>query len=438
MNLNYETKIEKAKESGLAAPIKGTASEYNVRMQFTTEDLSSIAAANMRCYFHWKKQSYNHFSNYLLTECRIDLDYSNWTKYLNIGNTRTSKRKKSEDENKRVMPIGIIAAFSEYSGLAINDLLTEGYVRDLSDTTENQSRKPPLDNSSLDFVNEFLNSFIAENRRFIYRLSETGWYSWMLKQFIDNHEYYLYYLSIMENKRDTVIEETDYLSAIRTGKLYFTEKDGMCGVTMTLDYRSVVEPEVSYNGFVIISELRQCAYCIFQGNHIKPELSFLMFRLRCNEKAVRPLDCRICLSLTTDPERSRPTCHRLLIVRKPLAYEHLNLVTPHLRMNFAHLTLHEDVVLSLLNDCGKDFDEWKAERRKNKSIAKNGGKDVPSRSFILKEDELFELIKGADNPNEIFATLKQKSPSITYGKISSTVDGNLWKLLKELGYYNAE
>jgi len=345
------------------------------------------------------------------------------SKGLNYASSTLSRIRNGDLERR--IHTGFLIAFASYAHVRVEDLLEPNFFRN---NTEQEIEKPQLHNypetqSSLNNltpsqnISSFLDSFLANNSSFVYRINGSEWHQRALKRFISYSPYSCYYLSIVDESE--YAKGQDELPSTRKGKLIFQALGDICGVTLTLEYRSDDQPEAMYSGFVIVSKERGCAYCIFQGNEVKPELTFIQFRLRHGEKQHRIWDCRVGLGLTSDPERDRPTAHRFLISRTSLdslSASQMKLIESSLKLNGSEI--------------------WIRTNSGDESITLNSKPlAFEQDAKLLTERAIRSIISEEDLPSA-FAELRSSSVDRAYSKISTSVDGNLWKLLNEFCVYD--
>lgn len=245
----------------------------------------------------------------------------------------------------------------------------------------------------------------------------------ILKPYIQTYHCYYYSTVSSENRtNDSMIHGTLKL-----------EEDGIhCTATLEIDtktYNERGEPNYKiYKGNVVVCPSIQSIHCILMLP--SGEFCFLIFRY--SHLNIASQECRIAevLSTSSTPDKRYPIVQRMLLCNKEIEKEDLDVIAPHLWLNYSDIMISEFGLLSV-KECSENY------ARVIDEILDTDAELV----YRLKEKEVINKALESLSEEEIplFLTeLRKCSFAHRYNKVSMKADNNIRDVLVQLGYFRPD
>lgn len=209
------------------------------------------------------------------------------------------------------------------------------------------------------------------------------------------------------------------------GELYLSESPfGQCQAKFrifTKRFLNGVKDEVikEYIGNMVISLNMSACYLVLRSEK-NGEISFMTFRyMHMNEYE---LVCRIALALTTSAgENRRPTAHRILLTRKDLSEQELDLLRSQLLMNAEKIVIDREELNQIIDQFGCKPEE----KQRFFSVIR------PNHYCVFDESLFNEMFFDEVKKKELICKVRNASLSARYNKVSDKADGMLYSFLCE-------
>lgn len=182
-----------------------------------------------------------------------------------------------------------------------------------------------------------------------------------------------------------------------------------------------------YEGYALISTAVNNLYCILKSEDIG-EYCFIIFRhFHLNYELQ---DCHLAELLSTSSAKKEryPTVLRIFLSKEPIKAEHIQLIAPHLWLNYSQITITQSNLCELM----EISEQYKniVERLFKKADSKN--------MLFFREKDAIAIANDYLDENSVlkFITdLRSKSYAYHYNKVSDAANDNIHDLLVTLGYY---
>lgn len=230
-------------------------------------------------------------------------------------------------------------------------------------------------------------------------------------------DYHCYFYSTVSDEKKILTGKIKILkSQINTG----------CRVELEIDTKALLEdtgePYIKkYAGIMLISQKLDVCYCIVDNDDLG-ECNFIAFRYvrkLNNLKYLGGMAAVCTVSAGSDPF---PTMHRMLISRKPISDNMMEVIRGNLLLNTSRIVIREEVltglvqqhiisenVLEIFNKCGEKYT-----------------------CFEMEERVLRGLKREVISPTKLIAGIRAESNGFKYNKISKKLDENVLEFLKEI------
>lgn len=238
--------------------------------------------------------------------------------------------------------------------------------------------------------------------------------------------YYCYYHSTVSSENNT----NNIQESLISGTLDIKADGKRCKVTLKVDTKrlnSDGNPDYKiYNGYAIFCPSVQSVNCILT----LPEGEFCFIIFRYSHLNRTKQECRLAevLSTSSNLDKRCPVVHRMLLSKKEIRKEDLELVAPHLWLNSTEILLSEKK-LSELSKVSEKYDQIVEE------IMKYDSKHIYCIDETAVEKIATKYIEKEDL--SMFITrLRSCSLSKRYNKVNKIADQRIHDVLLQQGYFS--
>lgn len=358
------------------------------------------------------------------------IEYIEKEKGFSISRPYLSRCLNNPDEHN--IPTAFLLACCDYLNISFTDIISDKF--DVNKNIDSDSIRPQLINTPLlekkyeerfengnkDFLNVSMGNDPANDPLFVKDPTSPLFKGYCQK-------YYCYYFPTVsaENKTD---------NALLRGTFTIHKKTKNCTATLAIDTKTLDNSGNTnlkiYEGEVILSTSVQCIHCILKSNEIG-EYCFIIFRH--SHLNYDSLNCRIAevLSTSSTLDKRYPTVHRMFFSNEKINDEDLQLIEPHLQLNYSQITITEKGMLSLENIS----DDYKA------IVDELLDQTDPDLIYRYQEDDVLKVARKYLSPDEqllFIAKLRENSFAYRYNKVSPKLDTIIWETLHEQGYYKKQ
>ena len=244
----------------------------------------------------------------------------------------------------------------------------------------------------------------------------------LFKSILQNYHCYFYPTASRENKA---------IDSILHGTLEFKKDGKRCKAIFTIQTNKKDKRNQSinkiYEGYALISTTVNNLYCILKSEDIG-EYCFIIFRhFHLNYEFQ---DCHLAELLSTSSAKKEryPTVLRIFLSKEPIKTEHIQLIAPHLWLNYSQICITQENLSKLM-----EFSE------QYKNIAERLLKKADSENMLFfKEKDAIAIANDyldEDSVLKFITDLRSNSYAYHYNKVSDAANDNLHDFLMTLGYY---
>lgn len=358
------------------------------------------------------------------------IEYIEKEKGFSMSRSYLSRCLNNPDEHN--IPTAILLACCDCLNISFTNLISEKF--DVDEKSNSDSTKTQLIDT-LSLTKEYEQDFQSENRKSSNISTDTDLENSLLfvkdptSPFFRGYcqKYYCYYFPTVssENKSNDALLRGTFI-------IHKTNKD--CTATLTIDTKTLDNKGNTnlkvYEGNVVLSTSVQCIHCILKSKEIG-EYCFIIFRH--SHLNYDSLHCRIAevLSTSSTLDKRYPTVHRMFFSNEKIKDEDLQLIEPHLHLNYSQITITEKDILSLENIS----DDYKL------IVSELLDQTDPDLIYRYQEDDVFKVAQKYLSHDEqllFIAKLREKSFAYRYNKVSPKLDAIIWETLHKQGYYKKQ
>lgn len=247
----------------------------------------------------------------------------------------------------------------------------------------------------------------------------------LLEKYIQT--YHCYYHSTVSSENNTKNIQESLIS----GTLDIKADGKRCKAILKIDTKKLNSdgtPDYKiYNGYVIFCPSVQSVNCILALP--EGEFCFIIFRYSHLNQAKQ--ECRLAEVLSTSSKLDKrcPVVHRMLLSKKEIKKEDMELIAPHLWLNSSEILLNEKELFEL-SKLSEKYNQIVEE------IMGNDSKRIYCIDEIAVEKIATKYIKKEDFP--VFITkLRSCSLSKRYNKVNNIADQRIHDVLLQQGYFGS-